>query len=152
MSFPNAILTRALPFFTETLFATRVDDQGRFAIVLREAGDYVLTVQDPVTGLSTTIPVSVVDATQVTDVGTVSLPEQMSQGGTVTDHDGMPMPNATVGLTSSVGPDLVYTNGRVPRVDVLHLHHGVWLNMSRQDATVPAAQEMVPTHRRAPHD
>ena len=24
-------------------------------------------------------------------------------------------------------PNLVYTDGEVPRVDVLHLHHGVWI-------------------------
>ena len=109
VSFPNAIFSRALPFFTETLFATRVDDQGRFGIVVREAGDYVLTVQDPNSGLSTIFPVSVVDATQVTDVGLISLPETMSVGGQVTDHTGEVVANATVGLTSSVGADLVYT-------------------------------------------
>ena len=38
-------------------------------------------------------------------------------------------------------PDLVYTNGSVPRVDVLHLHHGVWLNLSDQDATSPGLPE-----------
>jgi hypothetical protein len=32
-------------------------------------------------------------------------------------------------------PDLTYLNGTVPRVDVIHLHHGVWLNMSASDAT-----------------
>ena len=36
------------------------------------------------------------------------------------------------GWITRMRPDLVYTNGTVPRVDVLHLHHGVWLNMSRQ--------------------
>jgi plastocyanin len=40
-------------------------------------------------------------------------------------------------------PDLVYTNGTVPRVDVLHLHHGVWLNMSRHDATAPGLPERI---------
>src|SRR5919199_4941871 len=27
-------------------------------------------------------------------------------------------------------PDLIYLNGKVPPVDVIHLHHGVWLNAS----------------------
>jgi hypothetical protein len=45
------------------------------------------------------------------------------------------------GWITRMRPDLVYTNGTVPRVDVLHLHHGVWLNMSRQDATVPGLPE-----------
>jgi plastocyanin len=33
-------------------------------------------------------------------------------------------------------PDLRYVNGKVPPVDVIHLHHGVWLNVS---GTSPAA-------------
>jgi plastocyanin len=39
------------------------------------------------------------------------------------------------GWITRIRPDLIYTNGRVPGVDVIHLHHGVWLNLSRQDAT-----------------
>jgi plastocyanin len=38
-------------------------------------------------------------------------------------------------------PDLKRPDGTVPRVDVLHLHHGVWLNASRQDATSPGLPE-----------
>jgi hypothetical protein len=38
-------------------------------------------------------------------------------------------------------PDLVYTNGKVPAVDVIHLHHGVWLNLSRPDSTWPGLPE-----------
>jgi plastocyanin len=41
------------------------------------------------------------------------------------------------GWITRMRPDLVYTNGRVPGVDVIHLHHGVWLNLSRPDATSP---------------
>jgi hypothetical protein len=40
------------------------------------------------------------------------------------------------GWITRIRPDLVYTNGKVPGVDVIHLHHGVWLNLSRRDATV----------------
>ena len=32
-------------------------------------------------------------------------------------------------------PDLTYMDGKVPRVDVLHLHHGVWVNLSRPNTT-----------------
>jgi plastocyanin len=39
------------------------------------------------------------------------------------------------GYITRIRPDLVYTNGKVPGVDVIHLHHGVWLNLSRPDAT-----------------
>jgi hypothetical protein len=45
---------------------------------------------------------------------------------------------AVDGWITRIRPDLVYTNGRVPGVDVIHLHHGVWLNLSRSDATWPA--------------
>jgi hypothetical protein len=39
------------------------------------------------------------------------------------------------GWITRIRPDLTYTNGRVPGVDVIHLHHGVWLNLSRPDST-----------------
>ena len=45
------------------------------------------------------------------------------------------------GWITRIRPDLIYTNGKVPRVDVLHLHHGVWLNAGRQDATSPGLPE-----------
>ena len=45
------------------------------------------------------------------------------------------------GYITRIRPDLTYLNGRVPRVDVIHLHHGVWLNMSRQDSTRPNLPE-----------
>jgi hypothetical protein len=39
------------------------------------------------------------------------------------------------GYITRIRPHLTYTNGKVPGVDVIHLHHGVWLNLSRPDAT-----------------
>jgi plastocyanin len=45
------------------------------------------------------------------------------------------------GWITRIRPDLTYMSGRVPRVDVIHLHHGVWLNLSRQDATAPQIPE-----------
>jgi hypothetical protein len=45
------------------------------------------------------------------------------------------------GWITRIKPDLTLTNGRVPRVDVLHLHHGVWLNASRSDSTIPGFPE-----------
>ena len=35
------------------------------------------------------------------------------------------------GYFTRIRPDLTYLNGRVPPVDVIHLHHGVWVNTSR---------------------
>ncbi|HEY1273294.1 MAG TPA: hypothetical protein VGF25_00190 [Thermoleophilaceae bacterium] len=48
---------------------------------------------------------------------------------------------AVDGYITRMRPDLILTNGTVPRVDVLHLHHGVWLNLSHSDATVPGLPE-----------
>jgi hypothetical protein len=45
------------------------------------------------------------------------------------------------GWITRIRPDLVYTSGGVPGVDVIHLHHGVWLNLSRRDVTWPGLPE-----------
>ena len=34
-------------------------------------------------------------------------------------------------------PDLEYLDGTVPPVDVIHLHHGVWMNLSGQSPAAP---------------
>src|SRR3954468_3367561 len=34
---------------------------------------------------------------------------------------------AVAGYITRFHPDLEYTSGKKPRVDILHLHHGVWL-------------------------
>jgi hypothetical protein len=45
------------------------------------------------------------------------------------------------GFITRIRPDLTYTNGKVPGVDVIHLHHGVWLNLGAEDATSPGFPE-----------
>ncbi len=45
------------------------------------------------------------------------------------------------GWITRIRPDLTYTDGSVPGVDVIHLHHGVWLNLARQDSTWPGLPE-----------
>ncbi|HZN91021.1 MAG TPA: hypothetical protein VFB44_18735 [Thermoleophilaceae bacterium] len=45
------------------------------------------------------------------------------------------------GYITRIRPDLTYLDGKVPGVDVIHLHHGVWLNLSRSDATAPGLPE-----------
>lgn len=42
-----------------------------------------------------------------------------------------------------ISPNLHRTDGTVPPVDVIHLHHGVWLNTSRQDPTSPRLPERI---------
>jgi plastocyanin len=41
------------------------------------------------------------------------------------------------GWITSFAPDLTYVNGKVPRVDVIHLHHAVWLVSNRTDPIRP---------------
>jgi hypothetical protein len=45
------------------------------------------------------------------------------------------------GYFTRIRPDLTYIDGSVPGVDVIHLHHGVWLNLARRDATFPNLPE-----------
>jgi len=40
-----------------------------------------------------------------------------------------------------IAPNIRKLDGTVPPVDVLHLHHGVWLNTSHSDVTVPRLPE-----------
>ena len=37
------------------------------------------------------------------------------------------------GFITAIRPDLKFANGKTPGVDVVHLHHGVWLNQSARD-------------------
>ena len=39
------------------------------------------------------------------------------------------------GWFTRIRPDLTYLDGRVPGVDVIHLHHGVWVNTARRAHT-----------------
>jgi plastocyanin len=46
------------------------------------------------------------------------------------------------GYITRIKPDLTYLDGRVPRVDVIHLHHGVWVNTSRRGASIGLPVEL----------
>src|SRR6476660_5235302 len=43
------------------------------------------------------------------------------------------------GFVTRIKPNLVRADGSVPPVDQIHLHHGVFLNLSRRDATYPGS-------------
>ena len=45
------------------------------------------------------------------------------------------------GWIVGIRPNLIFANGKTPGVDVVHLHHAVWLNLSAQDATDPGLPE-----------
>jgi len=40
-----------------------------------------------------------------------------------------PKPNVD-GFITRIAPNMTFRNGRVPRTDIMHLHHGVWINTS----------------------
>ena len=42
-----------------------------------------------------------------------------------------------------IAPNLVRADGTVPPVNVIHLHHGVWLNLARKDLTAPQFPERI---------
>src|SRR6266516_1493131 len=43
------------------------------------------------------------------------------------------------GYITRFAPNLRRLDGSIPRVDVLHLHHGVWLNISQSPINTPFA-------------
>jgi plastocyanin len=45
------------------------------------------------------------------------------------------------GWIVGIRPDLRLEDGSIPPVDVIHLHHGVWLNMAAKDPTSPGLPE-----------
>jgi plastocyanin len=49
------------------------------------------------------------------------------------------------GFVTRIKPNLVRADGSVPPVDVIHLHHGVFLNESRKDATMGGAERFFAT-------
>ncbi|MEZ5206942.1 MAG: hypothetical protein R2690_08155 [Acidimicrobiales bacterium] len=60
------------------------------------------------------------------------------------EFSGADVPRPDVdGWLVGIKPDLERADGTVPPVDELHLHHGVWLNLSRQDATTPRLPERI---------
>lgn len=52
----------------------------------------------------------------------------------------VPKPNVD-GWIVRMAPNIRRADGTVPPVDVIHLHHGVWLNFSRRDLTSPGLPE-----------
>ena len=54
-------------------------------------------------------------------------PIQMQPGQNIIRFNTTKLFPQVPGYITRFDPDLVYTNGTVPRVDVLHLHHAVWV-------------------------
>jgi hypothetical protein len=63
-------------------------------------------------------------------------PIEVQQGQNNIAYSGRDVPKPEVdGYITRIKPDLARSDGSVPRVDVIHLHHGVWLNSSARDST-----------------
>ncbi len=55
-------------------------------------------------------------------------PIEITPGQNTIEFAGNDLKPQVDGWITSFKPDLTYTDGTVPRVDVIHLHHGVWIS------------------------
>ena len=55
-------------------------------------------------------------------------PIHIAPGQNTIEFEGNELKPDVPGYITRFKPDLVYRDGTVPRVDVIHLHHGVWLS------------------------
>ncbi len=68
------------------------------------------------------------------------IPVKSGQNNITVSAPGIPKPPGD-GFITRIAPNLRLADGSIPAVDVIHLHHGVWLNLSRKDATRPHLPE-----------
>jgi plastocyanin len=66
-------------------------------------------------------------------------PVHINRGQNIIQFSGSQVPKPTQdGWITGIKPNLILPDGSVPAVDVIHLHHAVWLNQSRADLTRPS--------------
>ncbi len=69
-------------------------------------------------------------------------PITVEPGQNAIEFSGAQVPKPpTDGWIVRIAPNVVRGDETVPGVNVIHLHHGVWLNLARQDSTVPGFPE-----------
>lgn len=69
-------------------------------------------------------------------------PIEVKPGQNNIDYTGAKVPRPKEsGWIVRIAPNIRRADGTVPPVDVIHLHHGVWLNSSRKDLTRPELPE-----------
>ena len=69
-------------------------------------------------------------------------PIDITPGQNNIDFSRRAIPQPTVdGYIVRIAPNLRLEDQTIPAVDVIHLHHGVWLNLSAPDATSPILRE-----------
>ena len=66
------------------------------------------------------------------EIGPISI--KPGQNNIEFTREKIPQPEVD-GFIVRIAPDLRLADGTIPGVDVIHLHHGVWLNNSARDAT-----------------
>jgi plastocyanin len=70
-------------------------------------------------------------------------PITIQPGQNAIQFSGSDVPKPAVdGWIVRIAPNLERADGSVPAVDVIHLHHGVWLNLSRPDSTFPGPERL----------
>jgi hypothetical protein len=63
-------------------------------------------------------------------------PIHLDPGQNIIQFSGTDVPKPTVpGWITGIAPNLILLDGTIPPTDLIHLHHAVWLNLSRTDAT-----------------
>jgi plastocyanin len=72
------------------------------------------------------------------EVGPITV--QPGQNNIAYSRGGIEQPKED-GWIVGITPNLRLADGTVPPVDVIHLHHGVWLNLSAKDPTSPGLPE-----------
>ncbi len=69
-------------------------------------------------------------------------PVHLRAGQNNIEYSGGQVPRPTEdGWIVGIRPNIHLADGTIPPVDVIHLHHGVWLNLTRGDTTSPGLPE-----------
>src|SRR5689334_17849848 len=69
-------------------------------------------------------------------------PVHIDPGQNIIQFSGAQVPKPAMdGWIVGIKPNLLLPDNTVPPVDIIHLHHAVWLNLSRSDATRPNLPE-----------
>ena len=72
------------------------------------------------------------------EIGPIAI--QPGQNNIAYSRKEIPKPDVD-GYIVGIAPNLRLADGTIPGVDVIHLHHGVWLNASAHDSTAPGLPE-----------
>lgn len=146
-----------------TVVAAACSDDGESASTTADQGTIQLTAPlgaadtTDAVGAGDSSPTTLVPQTTVDVSTTTTLAELPKQAGAITlslkagpfaiepgqnyiDTMGaIPQPEMD-GWIVGIRPNLTYDDGTIPGVDVVHLHHGVWLNLAAADATAKLPQ------------